>query len=464
MRKKLIKKAISEIVVIILLVLCFVIYVGSEIYLNSNKIYEGQYALQHKNGGRIIEVEYYKDLHEIEGIEKFAGEEVSTRNWYLINVFISSTKHKTFDYENVLISADGKYDCSYKLTIKDGVATIGKNNGQTYSQIEGLRASGYTCDFELNFTGNGLVLKTYRSSELMHHYMEKIGMMPYYNAQIIQIGSAIASSVLLAMYLLVAISKNGKKRPIVVASCALVMFAVVLISGRTTICGEYVNEDADRYLVIRSDEKDKYKVIEGNKINANTYHLDRCTWNNKLLDESNHAVAEKIGAHTVKYGHEVYSSITHIPANEYIAFAYPALSLVGCVLGFAFKIKKKKNPDMKIKLEEMPYCSTYEVVEPVFLCDSLKGMENYFGVNVKGEEVVILPERFYFMGDEVINPQYNMTQCKKKIYPEANVFKGYYVSIADSDYEIYFNYKKTYLAKYMNGSLMVMYQLKRMEA
>lgn len=464
MRKKIIKRTLSEIVVIVLLALSVITYIGCEIYLKSNELHEGQYALQHKYGARIVEVNYYKDLREIEGVEEFSGQEVDTKNWYLIDVYMTSTRHTIFDYKGVLVSADGKYEDSYKLTVKDGVAKIDKNSGKKYSHIYGEFVEGYNCDFDLYFTGNSLVLMTYKNSEEMYHYMEKVGMLPYYNAQIVQIGCAIAGSLLFAMYLLVAISKPGKKRVIIVAVCALIVGAIVFVSGRADISGEYINEDEDHYMVILPHKNNIYNVIEGNKINAADSSLNTCTWSDNALKVAKRTVAESTGLYEFEYRYDVYSSVTHMPVNEYVAFAYPGLCLIGSALGVIFKIKKKKNPDIIVKLEEMPFCSTYKVTETVFLCDSLKGMENYFGKNVKEEEVNILPESFHFMGDEISNPEYTMNQCKKNLYPESDVFKGYYVSIANSDYDLYINNKKTYLAKYMNGTLMVMYQLKRMEA
>ena len=62
------------------------------------------------------------------------------------------------------------------------------------------------------------------------------------------------------------------------------------------------------------------------------------------------------------------------------------------------------------------------------------------------------------MDDEISEPKYDIKKFKFEN------FKGHQVVIEDSDFEIYFNDSKTYLAKNMNGVTMVVYRIKKAEA
>ena len=74
MGNKIVKKVVPEIIVIVLLILAAFGYVMSGEYIKSPEIYEGQYAFQYENGGRIADIKYVEDLENLEGVEHFVGD------------------------------------------------------------------------------------------------------------------------------------------------------------------------------------------------------------------------------------------------------------------------------------------------------------------------------------------------------------------------------------------------------
>ena len=467
MGNKIFEKVIPEILVIVLLILAAFGYVMSGEYINSHKIYEGQYALQYKNGGRIADIKYVEDLKNLEGVEHFVGDTVDTKNWYLMDIYLNTNNKFILEYENVLVSADGTDDGTYKLTIKDGTASIYKNSGEKYVYEEGEIIRGYDCEFSLYFSGNALVAKSYTSGEVDYHYMEKVGSLSYYNAQIFQVGCVIACGVLIAVYLFMVLFRGGRTRLIIVPICAVLIFAGLFFTKNTSICGEYTNSKKDRYFIINEGKDKDYLLLTGDKIDFDDAIEENCTFEMGALkvDRANNEwIATNNGAHSFLYlkeatvDTEAYTSVTHLPVRDVNAYVYLGLSLVGSVLGFVFRFKNKKETGEAIWKEDEPYIGSYKVCEPVYLGESFKGMENYFGANVKDEMVTILFDKFVFMDDEISEPKYDIKKFKFEN------FKGHQVVIEDSDFEIYFNDSKTYLAKNMNGVTMVVYRIKKAEA
>lgn len=468
MGNKIFKKVVPEILVIVLLILAAFGYVLSGEYINSYEINEGQYALQYQNGGRIADIKYVDDLENLEGVEHFVGDSVDTKHWYLMDIYLNTNNSYILKYENVLISADGRYDDTYKLTINEGTAFIYKSDGNKYVYTDGTVNKGFDCEFSLYFSGNGVVVKSYKNNQLRYHYMEKVGMLSYYNTQMFQTGCVIVAGLAMAAYLFMVIFRGRRIRLIIVPICAVLIFAGLFLARNTSICGEYTNTEKDHYFIIGSGVETEYVVIVGDKINNTDVIEADCDLVKDVLRSSNKKIAtmvdeysfiyDKEDTYTMIFEPELYSSVTRMPVFDFSYLAYLALGIVGSVAGFVFRLKNKKEAGTAVFVEEVPYTGTYEVAEPVYLGESFKGMENYFGSNVKGEVVYVLHERFTFMDYEISNPEYDMKKFKN------DEFKGYQVVIKDSDFEIYFNDNKTYLAQNMNGIVMVVYRIKKVEA
>lgn len=468
MGNKIIKKVIPEIIIIVLLILAAFGYVMSGEYINSYEIYEGQYALQYKNGGRIADIKYVEDLKNLEGVERFAGDSVDTKNWYLMDIYLNTNNEKILQYKNVLVSADGTDDETYKLTIKDGTASIYKSSGDKYAHMGGELILGFDCEFSLYFSGNGIVVKAYKNNQLNYYYMEKVGMLSYLNAQMFQTGCVIVGGVLMAAYLFMVIFRGGRKRLIIVPICAVLIFVGLIFTRNTSVCGEYTNPEEDNYSIIVPGEAKEYSVLIGGKIDstdvieaeADLVNGGFKSWDKKIatMVDDYSFIYDKEDTATMIFEPELYSSVTHMPVRDFSYFVYLLLTAVGSVVGFVLRFMIKEKEGTAVFVEEIPYIGIYEVAEPVYLGDSFRGMESYFGANVKGEVVNILPDKFAFMDDEISNPEYDMKKFKN------DNFKGNQVVIKDTDFEIYFNDKKTYLAKNMNGIMMVAYRIKKVEA
>ncbi|MGN0375914.1 MAG: hypothetical protein ACI4EN_10490 [Butyrivibrio sp.] len=393
-------------------------------YKNSGRMYEGEYIYNGEDKEIILNVDYDEEsdnlLIDMKYIEK--------------DYYAGDTKGLSIAYN------PGASFCAFEdMTV---------NPGRLNERLSGDMPEGGAeqhmvtyADKYLSFSGYGAILfLKYEMTGYVNraYYLYKNGPLSLMMVEIIQNALIAAEVILLTVYGVVCIRRKKAARAVAVIGICLTMGILTAFLVPRDICGEYVNED-ETVIINRIEDEDQLLWRSKSK---NGNHEE------ELQDPSDLST-------------EDYKETTHIPLNGRYNLLY-SVPFILCTIFTVPLLKHKKDaPEVPLKL---PY-GVYVADRLLYLCDVMKGMEQYFEENVMGGRVEIREYSCNVLDEKAESVRYTIKAAESSMYPGLNLkhMKAVDITAADGTelkYEFAYGKKNFLLVHKLQGVPMAVYSLK----
>lgn len=469
--KKILKKIVKlipEIITGVVIVAAVAFFMIATNELKADDLYDGNYVGGDSNHAYAdINVEYIGSIEDIEGVETVEfSEELEYKpfeqreilgytDWYLMDVKLQvnweNYGYGACEYERILVTDNFdmiRYRSLMRLTIKDGVAYIGKPTKAELVKDKGYLASEAMEFLHANiyFSNNGAVCYMLDSSyKDVTIYLERNGDLVPYNIQIMQV--AMMGVVVLAglIYIIIAYFKDRWLHIWICMGLLLVAFIIMMPATRSKGTGEYRSVNNEEAFVMIT-EGEEYTEISGNIRNNIRIH----TIENSAVPEFDTGSAEF---------KKEYKRFDVIPGYGLYAALFAVDALAGAILGIIStgNMRKKSTTDAE------DHYGKYMVTKIKYLSDAFAGMEGYFQNNLEDMEITFLPSNFTCDGEEISSPEYNMQTVKEAVVPGGAIEKACIVTIMDNgrvvDHDLCFTKKSAYIRNKMDDLITIVYEI-----